>query len=49
MFTVDVFKIYFSSKLKEKLDNKVLSIIGILIGGLLVFFGVVISLNDIQI
>jgi len=49
MFTVDVLKIYFSSKLKEKLNNKVLSIIGILIGGLLVFFGVVISLNDIQI
>ena len=32
MFTVDVLKIYFSSKLKEKLNNKVLSIIGILIG-----------------
>ena len=49
MFIVDVFKIYFSSRLKEKLDNKVLSVIGILIGGLIVFFGVAICLKDIQI
>ena len=48
MFIVDVFKIYFSSRLKEKLDNKVLSVIGILIGGLMVFFGVAIYLKDIQ-
>ena len=41
-------KIYFSSRLKEKLDNKVLSIIGILIGGLMNFFGVAICLKDIQ-
>jgi threonine/homoserine/homoserine lactone efflux protein len=47
MFIVDVFKIYFSSRLKEKLDNKVLSVIGILIGGLMVFFGVAICLKDI--
>ena len=31
-----------------KLDNKVLSVIGILIGGLMVFFGVAIYLKDIQ-
>jgi threonine/homoserine/homoserine lactone efflux protein len=49
MFIVDVFKIYFSSRLKEKLDNKVLSVIGILIGGLMVFFGVAICFKDIQI
>ena len=49
MFIVDVFKIYFSSRLKEKLDNKVLSVIGILIGGLMVFFCVAICLKDIQI
>ena len=49
MLIVDVFKIYFSSRLKEKLDNKVLSIIGILIGGLMVFFGVAICLKDIPI
>jgi len=48
MFIVDIFKIYFSSRLKEKLDNKVLSIIGILIGGLMIFFGVAICLKDIQ-
>ena len=48
MFVVDVFKIYFSSRLKEKLDNKVLSIIGVLIGGLMVFFGLTICLKDIQ-
>ena len=48
MFIVDVFKIYFSSRLKEKLDNKILSVIGILIGGLMVFFGVAIYLKDIQ-
>ena len=48
MFIVDIFKIYFSSRLKEKLDNKVLSIIGILIGGLMVFFGVAICLKDIH-
>ena len=49
MLIVDVFKIYFSSRLKEKLDNKVLSVIGILIGGLMVFFGVAICLKDIPI
>ena len=48
MFIVDIFKIYFSSRLKEKLDNKVLSVIGILIGGLMVFFGVAICFKDIQ-
>ena len=48
MFVVDVFKIYFSSRLKKKLDNKVLSIIGVLIGGLMVFFGLAICLKDIQ-
>tara|TARA_X000000368_G_scaffold310692_1_gene248560 strand:- start:78 stop:683 length:606 start_codon:yes stop_codon:yes gene_type:complete len=48
MFIVDIFKIYFSSRLKEKLDNKILSVIGILIGGLMVFFGVAIYLKDIQ-
>jgi threonine/homoserine/homoserine lactone efflux protein len=48
MFIVDIFKIYFSSRLKEKLDNKILSIIGILIGGLMVFFGVAIYLKDIH-
>ena len=48
MFMVDILKIYFSSRLKEKLNNKVLSIIGMLIGCLMVFFGVAICLKDIQ-
>ena len=48
MFMVDILKIYFSSRLKEKLNNKVLSIIGMLIGCLMVFFGVAIYFKDIQ-
>ena len=48
MFMVDILKIYFSSRLKEKLNNKVLSIIGTLIGCLMVFFGVAICFKDIQ-
>lgn len=48
MFIVDILKIYFSSRLKEKLNNKVLSIIGMLIGCLMVFFGVAICFKDIQ-
>ena len=39
MFIVDIFKIYFSSKLKERLNNSTLAIIGIGIGCLLVFLG----------
>lgn len=48
MFMVDILKIYFSSRLKEKLNNKVLSIIGTLIGCLMVFFGAAICFKDIQ-
>lgn len=48
MFMVDILKIYFSSRLKEKLNNKVLSIIGMLIGCLMVFFGFAIYFKDIQ-
>ena len=47
MFMVDILKIYFSSRLKEKLNNKVLSIIGTLIGCLMVFFGAAICFKDI--
>ena len=46
MFSVDVLKIYFSIKLKEKLTNNTLSIIGILIGCLLMFFGLAIFFKD---
>ena len=48
MFMVDILKIYFSSRLKKKLNNKVLSIIGMLIGCLMVFFGFAICFKDIQ-
>jgi|TARA_Y100000385_G_scaffold287700_2_gene352510 threonine/homoserine/homoserine lactone efflux protein len=48
MFTVDIFKIYFSSKLKEKLNSSTLAAIGMGIGCLLVFFGVAIFLKDVS-
>ena len=48
LFIVDIFKIYFSSKLKEKLDNSTLAIIGIGIGCLLVFFGLAICFKDVS-
>ena len=48
MFMVDILKIYFSSRLKKKLNNKVSSIIGMLIGCLMVFFGFAICFKDIQ-
>ena len=48
MFMIDILKIYFSSRLKKKLNNKVLSIIGMLIGCLMVFFGFAICFKDIQ-
>jgi threonine/homoserine/homoserine lactone efflux protein len=49
MFSVDILKIYFSSKLKEKLNDKAISIIGIVIGFILAFFGVAVYFKDIQI
>ena len=49
MFAVDILKIYFSSKLKQKLNNKTISIVGMLIGCILVFFGIAIYFKDIQI
>ena len=48
MFMIDILKIYFSSRLKKKLNNKVSSIIGMLIGCLMVFFGFAICFKDIQ-
>ena len=48
MFLVDIFKIYFSSKLKERLNNSKLAIIGIGIGCLLVFFGLAIFFKDVS-
>ena len=48
LFTVDILKIYFSSKLKEKLNKNTISIIGIFIGCLLIFFGLAIFFNDLS-
>ena len=48
LFVVDVLKIYFSSKLKEKINENTLSIIGILIGCLLIFFGLAIFFKDLS-
>ena len=48
LFVVDVLKIYFSSKLKEKINKNTLSIIGILIGCLLIFFGLAIFFKDLS-
>jgi len=49
MFSIDILKIYFSSKLKETLTNKAISIIGIIIGGIMMFFGIAIYFKDFQI
>ena len=49
MFSIDLLKIYFSSKLKTTLTNKTISILGISIGCLLIFFGFAVYFKDIQI
>ena len=49
MFCVDLLKIYFSSKLKEKVTTKTISLIGIATGSILVFFGIAIYFKDIQV
>lgn len=49
MFSVDILKIYFSSKLKAKLNDRTMSIIGIIIGFILTFFGIAVYLKDIQV
>ena len=49
MFCVDMVKIYFSSKIKEKVTSKTISLIGIATGSILVFFGIAIYFKDIQI
>ena len=49
MFCVDILKIYFSSKLKEKVTSKTISLIGIVTGSILVFFGIAIYFKDIQV
>jgi threonine/homoserine/homoserine lactone efflux protein len=49
MFCIDLLKIYYSSKLKKTLTNKTISLIGLIIGCLLIFFGIAVCLKDIQI
>ena len=49
MFSIDLLKIYFSSKLKTTLTNKTISILGISIGCLLIFFGFAVCFKDIQV
>ncbi len=49
MFAIDILKIYFSSKLKENLTNKAISVIGIIIGAIMVFFGIAIYFKDFQV
>ncbi len=48
MFGIDVLKIYFASKLKNKLTPKALHNIGIVVGCVLIFFGIVVAFRDIS-
>lgn len=47
MFGIDVLKIYFASKLKNKLTPKALHNIGVGVGAILIVFGVAIAFRDI--
>ena len=49
MFFLDILKIYFSSKLKETLTDKTIGVIGMVIGALMVFFGIAIYFKEFQI
>ena len=46
MFTVDLLKIYFASKLKSRLNNKNLALMSIIIGSALIIFGLAICFRD---
>lgn len=47
MFGIDVLKIYFASKLQNKMTPKMLHNIGVVVGGILIVFGVIIAFRDI--
>jgi len=49
VFFIDLLKIYFSSKLNKSLNNWTISLVGLIIGCVLVFFGIAICLKDIQV
>ncbi len=47
MFCIDLLKIYFASKLQNKLTPRTLDRISIIVGGILIFFGVVLCFQDL--
>lgn len=49
MFSLDLLKIHFASKLKNKLTPRTLDRISIFVGGCLIFFGLVICFQDIYV
>ncbi len=48
MFGIDILKIYYASKLKNKLTPKALNNIGIGVGFILITFGIIIAFKDIS-
>lgn len=49
MFGIDLLKIYFASKLQNKLTPRTLDRISIIVGGVLIFFGIVLCFQDINV
>ena len=49
MFSLDLLKIHFASKLKNKLTPRTLDRISVFVGGCLIFFGLVICFQDIYV
>ncbi len=47
MFGMDMLKIYFAGKLKSKLNDKTISYISLVIGGIFIFFGILFFFRDI--
>ncbi|CAG5086644.1 LysE family translocator [Parvicella tangerina] len=47
MFGMDMLKIYFAGKLKSKLNEKTISYISLVIGGIFIFFGILFFFRDI--
>jgi len=49
MFGLDLLKIYFASKLKNKLTPRTLEMVSVVVGCCLIFFGLVICFHDIYV
>ena len=49
MFSLDLLKIYFASKLKNKLTPRTLEMVSVVVGCCLIFFGLVICFHDIYV